>query len=87
MQQMQELQQQSEQYHSQVTPQPTVFPQSITRSLVEEFSGDVFTYTEILPAFENYVPDLKPDRAAANVRALADICLVLLNTNEFLFIE
>lgn len=74
-------------YHQSVTPEATVYPTEITRSLVEEFSGDVFEYQEILPAFEHYTADAKPADVSAETRALADVCLLLMNTNEFLYVE
>ena len=70
-------------YHQSVRPAPVRYPTRITRSLVEEFSGQVFEYEEILPVFENYVPDKKPADVGPETRALADLCLVLLNTHEF----
>jgi hypothetical protein len=54
---------------------------------VEEFSGKPFEYTEILPRFENYQADASAADVAAETRALADLCLLLLNTNEFIFIR
>lgn len=74
-------------YHEGVTPQKPQFPTTITRSLVEEFSGQPFEYTEILPGFENYEADRKPDDVSAATRGLADLCLLLLNTNEFMYVE
>ncbi|MBL9186516.1 MAG: PSD1 domain-containing protein [Opitutaceae bacterium] len=70
-------------YHRGVTPPPVKYPTRVTRSLVEEFSGKVFEYEEILPVFENYVPDPKPADVTAETRALADLCLALFNTHEF----
>ncbi|WP_404306625.1 PSD1 and planctomycete cytochrome C domain-containing protein [Neorhodopirellula lusitana] len=74
-------------YHESTTPAAVTYPKSITRSLVEEFSGDIFEYEEILPVFENYTPDTKPVDVNANTRALADVCLLLLNTNEFIYLD
>ena len=62
------------------------YPTRITRSLVEEFSGKDFEYDEILPVFENYVPDKKPADVSAETRALADLCLLLFNSNEFIYV-
>ncbi|RMG33223.1 MAG: DUF1553 domain-containing protein [Planctomycetota bacterium] len=73
-------------YHSRVQPRPVVYPTKITRSLVEEFSGKAFEYEEILPVFENYVPDVKAADVDAQTRALADFCLLLFNANEFMFV-
>ncbi len=75
-----------EAHHRQVTPMPVEYPVKITRSLVEEFSGKPFEYEEILPVFESYVPDLKAADVDAETRALADMCLLLFNSNEFLFV-
>ncbi|QEG39838.1 PSD1 and planctomycete cytochrome C domain-containing protein [Roseimaritima ulvae] len=73
-------------YHQQHPPQPVSYPTEITRSLVEEFSGDTFEYQEILPIFESYQADKKPSEVSAETRALADMCLLLLNTNEFMYV-
>lgn len=75
-----------EQYHADVRPESTEYPKEITRSLVEEFSGETFEYREILPAFENYNSDLKPADVDAGTRALADVCLILFNSNEFAYV-
>ena len=73
-------------YHKEHEPVPVTYPTKITRSLVEEFSGKPFEYEEILPAFEGYVPDKKAADVDADTRALADLCLVLFNTNEFVHV-
>ena len=73
-------------YHEGVKPDPVDYPVKITRSLVEEFSGQPFEYEEILPAFASYQPDLKPADASPDTRALADMCLLLLNSNEFVYL-
>ena len=74
-------------YHEDVTVTPVKFPTEITRSLVEEFSGKVFEYTEILPVFERYVADTKAADVGAETRALADLCLLLFNVNEFVYLD
>jgi hypothetical protein len=73
-------------YHQQVTPETPKYPTKITRSLVEELSGQIFEYEEILPNFEDYQADLKASDVDAETRALADVCLLLFNTNEFSYI-
>lgn len=73
-------------YHKKHKPSPVAYPTKITRSLVEEFSGKTFEYEEILPAFENYVPDKKAIDVDSDTRALADLCLVLFNSNEFVHV-
>ena len=61
-------------------------PTRITRSLVEEFSGKPFEYTEWLAVFEDYVPDAKPWTVSPATRALADVCIVLFNSNEWIHV-
>ena len=73
-------------YHRKVVPEPKNYPTRITRSLVEEFTGNPFEYEEILPVFENYVADKKAADVSAETRALADLCLALFNSHEFVFV-
>ncbi|RMF44048.1 MAG: DUF1553 domain-containing protein [Planctomycetota bacterium] len=78
--------QEMREYHRGVRPDPVVYPTRVTRSLVEEFSGRPFEYEEILPVFEQYVPDKKPADVSPETRALADFCMLLFNTNEFMYV-
>ncbi|MFN3191349.1 MAG: PSD1 and planctomycete cytochrome C domain-containing protein [Aureliella sp.] len=73
-------------YHHDVEPELPTYPTEITRSLVEEFTGKPFEYTERLPVFENYVADPKPATVGPRTRAMADVCLLLFNSNEFAYI-
>ncbi len=73
-------------YHQQHQPQPVKYPRQVTRSLVEEFTGEPFEFVEKLNVFNDYVPDAKPATVSAETRALADVCLLLMNSNEFLFV-
>ena len=73
-------------HHNNHQPQPTTYPTKVVRSLVEEFSGDTFEFDELLPVFEDYVPDAKPATVSAETRAMADMCLLLLNANEFVYV-
>ena len=72
-------------YHRGITPEPVTYPTQITRTLVEEFSGQPFDYEEILPNYEVYQPDPKAADVSPDTRALADICLLIFNTNEFIY--
>ncbi|MCA9268459.1 MAG: PSD1 domain-containing protein, partial [Planctomycetales bacterium] len=74
-------------YHRKTPAKPVVYPTEITRSLVEEFTGKAFEYQEILPVFEKYVADKKAADVAPQTRALADVCLLLLNANEFVYVN
>ena len=73
-------------YHANHEPSAVEYPTAITRSLVEELTGQPFEYEEILPVFEDYVRDRKPADVSARTRALADLCLLLFNSNEFMYI-
>ena len=74
------------QYHEGVKPAPVTYPGEIRRSLVEEFSGDPFEYTESLTHHRNYIYDKTAADTGAGTRALADICLLLINSNEFIYV-
>lgn len=73
-------------YHRKTKPETPTYPTEITRSLVEEFSGDTFEYQEILPSFRDYQRDVKAVDVDAETRALADLCLLLFNSNEFVYV-
>jgi hypothetical protein len=73
-------------HHRDHTPKPSAYPTRVTRSLVEEFSGKPFEYEEWLPVFENYQPDVKAWQVEPETRALADLCLLLFNSNEFVYV-
>ena len=50
-------------------------------------TGVAFTWDETLDVYESgYVPDLKPADVEPETRALAELCLVLLNANEFVYV-
>ena len=73
-------------YHEKAPAEKVEYPTSITRSLVEEFTGKPFEYEEILPVFEDYVADKKASEVGPETRALADVCMLLFNSNEFIYI-
>jgi mono/diheme cytochrome c family protein len=65
------------------TPKP---PLSVKRDAVEENTGEKFSFHEKLPGYADFIPDLQPSEVDANTRALADVCLVLMNSNEFSYL-
>ena len=73
-------------YHQSSDPKPTEYPTTITRSLVEENTGETFEYEELLPVFSNYQQDRKANEIKPFTRALSDLCLVLFNSNEFIYV-
>ena len=68
------------------TPQPRVYPTQVTRRANEENTGEEFSFTETLFEYADYLPDLESHQVDARTRGLADLCLVLLNANEFIYV-
>lgn len=73
-------------YHEGHAPVETPLPTEVVREMVEEMTGVNFTWTERLDVYEDYVRDPQPTDVGLETRALADLCLVLLNTNEFMYV-
>ena len=72
--------------HRSHPPRPVPVPTSVKRGMVEELTGDLYEFEDKLTLMEDYVPDLKPWQVDASTRALAEICLVLINSNEFAYV-
>jgi hypothetical protein len=75
------------QRHRKLTFARRTFPTEITREAVEENTGEKFRFTERLEMMADFVPDLQPADCSPEVRGLAEVCLVLFNTNEFITVE
>ena len=75
-----------EAHHRSNPPRPVAYPTQITRSLVEEFTGAPFEYEEWLPVYEDYQQDTRAWDVGPTTRALADLCLLLFNSNEFAYV-
>jgi hypothetical protein len=73
-------------YHKSSSPEAIEYPTTLTRSLVEENTGETFEYEEILPVFKDYQQDRKAHEISPSTRALSDLCLVLFNSNEFMYV-
>tara|TARA_B100001758_G_C18002765_1_gene398912 strand:- start:42 stop:629 length:588 start_codon:yes stop_codon:yes gene_type:complete len=67
-------------------PKSRVYPTEVTRTANEENTGQTFTFVEKLFEYQDYQPDLQAYQVDARTRGLADLCLVLLNANEFLYV-
>jgi hypothetical protein len=61
-------------------------PKTIRRDAVEENTGERFSFEETLHANSDFVSDLQPADVDLHTRALSDICLVLMNSNEFVYV-
>jgi mono/diheme cytochrome c family protein len=73
-------------YHRKHPAKRREYPKFIIREMVEEMTGLAFQWKERLDIYENYVADLQAADLDAGTRALADLCLVLLNSNEFAYV-
>ena len=73
-------------YHREHPPGPSEPPTEVERSLVEEMSGLAFDYVERLDAAGRYEHHPRPWEVDPETRALADLCLLLFNANEFLYV-
>ncbi len=61
-------------------------PTSVERRMIEEVEGVEYTWREELFEMAQYEPDLSPADLPPDVNALADVCHVLLNSNEFVYV-
>jgi hypothetical protein len=66
--------------------EPAKLPREVKREAVEENTGEKFVFSEKLEAYNEFIPDLQPTDVDARTRALGDVCLVLLNSNEFAYV-
>lgn len=66
---------------------PQEFSSQITRTVMAEKTGEPYSFIEIMPAYESYVPDLQPGQVSARTRGLAHVCLVVFNLNEFSYLD
>ena len=73
-------------YHQGVQPEPFVYPKTLDRSVVEELSGEAVNYVERLDIYEDFIADTDPADVSPETRALADVCLLLFNSNQFVYI-
>ncbi len=73
--------------HRETPPQPPPPPQSIQRNAVEENTGERFSYDEPLEFYQDFTADLQPADVDAQTRTFAEVCLVVLNSNEFLYLD
>ncbi|HEV7281391.1 MAG TPA: PSD1 and planctomycete cytochrome C domain-containing protein [Pirellulaceae bacterium] len=62
-------------------------PTEIRRTAIEENTGENFEFRETLESTVDFVPDRAPADASALERGLAEVCLALLNSNEFVYLD
>ncbi len=72
--------------HKKISFRKKEYPAEVTRRKVDENTGEEFESSEILDIYEDFIPDLQPGDVDATTRGLAEVCLVLLNSNEFIYV-
>jgi hypothetical protein len=58
----------------------------VIREAVDENTGEKFKFVDELDVYEKFTPDLEAAEAGPEVRGLAEVCLVLFNSNEFVYV-
>ena len=74
-------------HHRRHEPVKVELPQTVNRQMVEELTGEEFEWEEPLDLMAEYQPDLQPWDVEPETRGLAELCLVLLNSNEFVYVR
>jgi hypothetical protein len=74
-------------HHREYPPKPVELQARVKRKMVEEMTGEEFEWEEELDGLRGYQRDRQPWEVSAATRALADLCLVLMNSNEFLYVR
>ncbi|MDF2376916.1 MAG: PSD1 and planctomycete cytochrome C domain-containing protein [Verrucomicrobiales bacterium] len=69
-----------------ITFEPRSYPIEITRRAADERTGELFSFDEQLRIYEVYEHDRQPHEVDARTRGFADLCLALLNSNEFVYL-
>ena len=72
--------------HKAIEHKPRAYPREIRRRAVEENTGEKFDYVEVLDFYSDFEPDRQRSDLDAETNGLADVCLVLLNANEFVYL-
>ncbi|MCI0682508.1 MAG: PSD1 and planctomycete cytochrome C domain-containing protein [Gemmataceae bacterium] len=76
-----------ERRHAEHAPAKTSLPTKVRREFIEELVGELVTWDEELTPLRRYQPDVQAWQLTAETRALAELALVLMNTNEFLSVR
>ncbi len=72
--------------HRHLKLEPAEYPREVVREAVEENTGEKFTFVETLEFYHDFQPDLSMADVDATTRGLAEVCLVLFNSNEFAYV-
>ena len=66
---------------------PNQYDTEIQRTVMAEKTGEPYDFIEYMPAYESYVADAEPNSLSERTRGLAQVCLVILNLNEFAYLD
>jgi mono/diheme cytochrome c family protein len=69
------------------TYESRAYPTELQRTVMAEKTGEPYDFTEFMPVYREYVPDLQPSQTDARTRGLAQVCLVIFNLNEFAYLD
>ena len=67
-------------------PERSLPPTVVVREDIDENTGEAMTFVEKLYSNEDFVPDLQPVDVDRRTRAFADLCHLLFNANEFVYV-
>jgi hypothetical protein len=72
-------------HHEKTAPPPLSPLQPVEQLINSEFTGQTIRFIEDTD-FSGYERNLHPSQVSASTRALAELCLTLLNANEFVYV-
>ena len=72
--------------HAKLNPEKPAYPRDVLREAVEENTGERFSFREKLAVYDEFIPDKSLSGVDTVTRGLAEVCLVLFNSNEFAFV-
>jgi hypothetical protein len=72
-------------YHKRTPPPPRAVPKPLIHTITSELTGENFRFVQQDDPVA-YEPNVHPGDVGPETRALADIALVLLNSNEFVYV-
>lgn len=73
-------------HHRKHAPVPVKPPTEVELEVAEELTGKIEKTRFVLEKVKRFQSDLKPWDVGPETRALAELCLVLLNSSEFLYV-
>lgn len=72
--------------HEQKAPERFELPTKVKGEMIAEKTGEPISWPQKMTVMKYYERDLMPWEVDASTRALAELCLVMINSNEFLYV-